>query len=399
VIDTATPSWELYQDLLARSRRTELYKAAADWALTELATTLDDDWLRRAAKAERPPPLLSHLGLVASHTQALAETLEWALRLRLVRDLPGAAKLRRDLVRDPTEGRSLHTALQLAIAGSAVRLDWAVVLEPNTDGAKPPADLAITGASGTLVVEARVLTDALGARESRARIDEATDRLLFIGMEHDAWIGGRLGRCLLDHELEDLRDRVARWAEGSRAAEEWTADSVELIIERRDVAKTKLASPAVRDELWPRMADAIRAKAVRMADSGSSWLRMIPLTGLWVFTEWAREPLEVKLQAAASALAATLGSAAPSGVVLSSAAALYPGDVNEERAQYGPAVAVRCAVRPLRARETMVIPLRPEAIDAVRDWVALADAETDWLEWALAGAGLPSLEELLASQL
>lgn len=116
---------------------------------------------------------------------------------------------------------------------------------------------------------------------------------------------------------------------------------------------------------------------------------------MWAFTNWAAQPLQSKLEDVVAALTQTLGGAAPAGVVLSSGAALYPGDVPEETVVVGSAIALRRAVAPLRARETLIVPLLGDATDSANDWVALADAEADWLDWALGRQGLPALAKIL----
>jgi hypothetical protein len=394
-LDASPPTWDDYEALLERANRGPAYHEAAAWALTELRDVLGDDWLRRAAESERPPPLLRQLVSLGWHTLALAEVLEWALRLRLVRELPGAAKLRRDLVRNAMEGRTLHTALQLAVAAPAVRLGWAVALEPARAKEDPPADLLVAAPAGDMLIETRVRSESDVTREARHAVNNAMDRLFFIGAKHDVWIEGQLGRFPSESELDDIERCVAVWTSSDTAAAGWSAEGIALRMVPRHRALGRLTGPPVQTDSWQRLTGALTEKAGRMQRSGAQWLRILPLTGMWAFTSWATQPLERKLEDVVEALTETLGGAAPAGVVLSSGAALHGGDVPEESVVVGSAVAVRRAVTPLRARETLIVPLHGNAAESAKDWVALADAEADWLDWALARQGLPPLTEIL----
>jgi hypothetical protein len=111
-------------------------------------------------------------------------------------------------------------------------------------------------------------------------------------------------------------------------------------------------------------------------------------------TLWGRAPLEHKVESMSAWLSAALGDARPDGIVLSSAAAFFNGTVVPEtvRGQHG--AGVRRAIAPLRARETLIIPRTPAGEEAVDRWVALADAETDYLGWALRCARLPTVSQI-----
>ncbi len=387
--------WDSYEIALERSQRSAAYREVAVWALTELRLVLGEDWLRRAAESERPPPLLAHLDLVGWHTLAFADVVEWALRLRLVRDVPGEAKLRRDLTCDATAGRTLHTALQLGVATMALRLGWDVALEPRAaDG--PPADVLVAAPAGELLTETRVRSAADITQRAHREVDEVMHRLVLLGAKHGASIEGRLERVPSESELHDIERRVADWTASEPAATRWSADGIDLRIVARDRAQGQLMSPPIRTDTWMRLTDALNEKAARMERSGAQWLRILPLTGMWAFTPWARRPLESKLRDVAAALKQTLGDAGPAGVVLSSSATLHPGDVPESTVVAGSAIGVRRAIAPMRARETLIVPLDRAAEPSADDWAALADAEADWLDWALTREGLPSLAEVLA---
>jgi hypothetical protein len=116
-----------------------------------------------------------------THTAGAAELLEWALRLRLLAGIGGAGDVRRDLSRDVSVGRGLHTQLQLELAGHAHRLGWPVRLEPA--GGSSPGDVALDLPDGSrIAVETKALTEKKRTQDERAEITALTDRLSFAAM-------------------------------------------------------------------------------------------------------------------------------------------------------------------------------------------------------------------------
>jgi hypothetical protein len=157
--------WAQVSELLDRNPRRDARYRAARWALDTLQDQLGDNWLERAAKSsDEGFPLALHL--LGAHIHALAEALEWALRLEMCHDWDGSADFLRDLIQNPSPGRILHSRSQLAQASFAEYLGWPIKLEPQK-GTGAPADLAIVGPSGPMVVEIRVLTSSEFGQEQR----------------------------------------------------------------------------------------------------------------------------------------------------------------------------------------------------------------------------------------
>lgn len=120
----------------------------------------------------------------------------------------------------------------------------------------------------------------------------------------------------------------------------------------------------------------------------------VELTGLWRFTVWGTSPLDKKLTIMMSALDDALGDRKPEGIVLRSTAGLATS-VTEETAETHNGVALRRVIRPLRARETLIMGFSPSAEATIPAWQALTEAEGDWLDWALDQYELPSIDEIL----
>ena len=95
------------------------------------------------------------------------------------------------------------------------------------------------------------------------------------------------------------------------------------------------------------------------------------------------------------ALRAALGDRCPTGIVLTSAPGLAPYDMGEEIARSSAGISLQITgIQALRARESLILPSH-ETDKAANDLLALAQAEKDWLGWALAEGTCPPLSEIL----
>jgi len=382
--------------MLDRGPRQEARYRAARWALDTLQEELGDDWLERASRSsDEGVPLALHL--LGSHTLALAEALEWGLRLKMCHDWDGSADFIRDLKRDPSPGRILHSRSQLAQASLAARLGWSVALEPELRQGTP-ADLEIVPPSGPIVVEIRVLTPSRFGEDQRAVAEGASNWLFELHLKHNVWIGGELGRDPDEEERLEIEDFVRR--ETPRAMRggrpRYSSLGISLILTRPGTGAPPVSGPPVREDLFTRMVRAIAAKAERMGTSGAQWLHVTVLTGLWAFTPWGRGPLAEKVPLMSDALTDALGDRCPRGIVMTSAASLAPDDMKEEIASTAAGIGLRLPVRPLRGRESSIVPLTTEGEVEAGQWVALARSEPDWLPWAIAENDLPTLAQILS---
>lgn len=397
--DSSLPpaSWTQIRELLDLGPRNAYFEAAS-WALDTLQARLGDEWLGRAASLSNESfPLGLHL--LGSHTHALAEALEWALRLEMCTDWEGSADFLRDLVNDPRPARILHSRAQLAQASFAARVGWPVSLEPQ-GGSGVPADLAISAPSGPIVAEVRILTPSEFGRSQRKVAESATDWLFWLGQEHGIWIGGQLRRDPTDEERQEIEDFIRRIAPQVKKGErpQYSRGGITLRLSDRGAGAPGLSSPPVREDLFGRMVRVIAEKAERMQASGGQWLHVTVLTGLWAFTDWGRGSLPSKAPIMSSALKAALEDRCPAGIVLTSAPGLAPEGMTEETAEGPAGISVRISIQALRAREALILPLRCEVNQAASDWLSLARAEDGWLDWALSEKHLPAVGEMLVSE-
>lgn len=389
-----TAGWAEVSEWLDRNPHRDARYRAARWTLDTLQDQLGADWLKRAVElSDEGFPLGLHL--LGAHTRALAEALEWALRLEMCHSWEGSADFLRDLIQNPSPGRILHSRAQLAQASFADRLGWPVTLEPE-GGPGAPADLAIVAPSGRMVVEIRVLTPSEFGQDQRTVAESATDWLFGLRFKHGVWIGGQLGRDPDENERQEIEEFVRRESARAQAGERprFYRAGISLELSKQGSDAPALTSPPVREDLFARMVRVIAEKAEKMEASGAQWLHVTVLTGLWAFTSWGRGPLACKAPVMSSALAEALGDRCPEGIVMTSAAGLTSEDMEEEAVRGPVGIGLRAPVEPLRGRESLVLPFHREALSAGEDWLALARSESDWLSWALARQGLPTIREL-----
>jgi hypothetical protein len=207
-----------------------------------------------------------------------------------------------------------------------------------------------------------------------------------------------------DLKLAELLDAVethARLIKAGGVTPRLLLHGAALQVGKRGVASDKgLCGPALTGDLWPRIADRLDQKARQTQGAKNAWLRICALQGLWLFTQWASLPLAEKLATMRQNILSQLSDHPHvDGVVISSASAWPQGTIipDEYEDEFG-GRALRCAIPPMMARETLIIPLRPEPKTRghARVWSDLYASEPGWLDHALARFDLPQVSEIFA---
>lgn len=384
------------------ARSTEWTKAGM-WALDQLDELLGQDWPELAWRSFGLLPV--PLEYAAGHVVAYAQILELALRLRLLRHVDGWGDVRRDLQRDRRSERALHVSLQLETAACALRLGWPVQLEPREPAEGKPADVRFHGPAGPITAEAKALLPSASAEAHHRGLDAAIGQLTIEAAARGLILGGEIDVVPTDDDvsavLEWMTDATG-FVRAGGAIPAFRKAGLNLCLTRSDdVNPPGLRGPRFNEDLLSRMLDQLQRKARQAAAAGAKWLRVDALTGLWRFTAWGRLPLRAKLDQLGQEVRAAMADGRRGqlhGVVLCSAAGLYPGDVTNERTRVDEGLlGLRQAVLPHRARECLVISLSPDGHPEADDWSTLLQARASWLPWALAEAELPDLERILAA--
>jgi len=376
-------------------------KLAGVWALKVLEEVLGPRW---------PEDIFDSAGSVPSevfgfaYAYEFARLLELALRLTMLRSTPGYGKVRRDLRRDHRHERRHHSMIQLEIAGLAMRLGLDPAMEVAIADGGGPADVRFTTTNGTIAAETRVVLRDASSRAAEADWDRLTTGLLPLEANHGVVFGGGLDFVPAGSELEELLaglDDSARQvaSDGETRTFRHRAGSIDVIPDSR-ASEATLRGPRQASNGWPRIASVLRDKAAQAERTNATWLRVDVLDGLWQLTEWSRGGMAEKTERLSGAVTEVLASSGLSGAIFTSGAGLVVGSV-EEMTFYAAdgALGQRRLVPPMRARETIIVPLRPDAQSQASMWRDLYESEPDWLPWALSECGLPSLDEVTAWEL
>ena len=389
------PSWGMLREQVDQPlRRSSAWRRTAHWTIDVLQEELGESWTVDAFEqfGELPIPLM---WAVSGHMYAFVQTVDLALRLRLLQSAKGAGRIRKELRGNRQLGRVLHVSLQATLAGLALRRGWGFHLEPG----HPPADLWFATEGRRMTVETKVLEPSDLTREHHHAVDQTMDRIRDTATSKGVWVHGRISAIPSDDVLNDITDWISRSAGSAQnggIVQPYRQPGLDLeLVAYDDAAGRRLSGPAGGENLLPRFVRTLSDKAERMSASGAEWLCVENITGLFQ-TEWGLMDMARKVATLESAIQAGLPSDTIGGVIACSSAGTFNGTVNEEASETDTgSIGLRYPILPWRAREAIVVPLRDSARDATQHWRTLLDAERDWSAWALAEAGLPTFDEII----
>ena len=391
-------SWEILQTVMAGATGwAKSWRVAGSWALSVLQSRLGDEWPADVAR-NNPTGGAPELALSCGHVAAYAHTLELALRLELLGDAAGMAKIRRTLRTDLRPAQRVHCEMQLEVAGLALRLGLTPELEPAPLSGRP-ADVSFVVDGEPMVVEARAILASESWRGDNTWNDELFERIREIEMRHGVRCEGEISTFLderatvrLLNALDTRARLVAVHMEPPRLREPGVA--IDIVRQARRPARG-LRGPQLQGNSLARIAPRIAEKAEAAGSSGANWLRLDARDGLWQFTEWATRSLGEKAQALEEAVGHLVGPL--DGIVASCGPLLRQGSFSDESSEPASGLfAVRRCLPFTRVRETIVMPRRTEPQPDARFWRDLYADEQSWLDWALAEVDLPSTAAILS---
>lgn len=401
--DVPPPSWSYFRDGFenAPPGRPTAWRKVGVWAVDHLIKRLGEDWPQRTY--EKLGCLPAGMAWAGSHTVAYAEFVELALRLELLCRCEGFARVRDVLKRDPREQQIPHLRLQLEVGALAAAAGYGVRFERPIPGSTKTSDITIDlNKDESLLVEARVILQDDDAVAINRFTDRAFPAIQDICAEYEVECSGDLTEVLDDPQLTELLDDVethARLVRIGGVTPRLVLHGAALQVSRRGIASDKgLRAPALTGDLWPRIAERLDQKAHQTKGARNVWLRICALHGLWLITHWANLPLSHKLASMRQNLLSQLSDHPHvDGVVISSASAwpqgtIEPDEYEEELGGF----ALRCAIPPMMARETLIVPLHTDAETTryARVWRDLYASEPDWLAYALEKFDLPVVAEV-----
>lgn len=366
------------------------------WAIETLRIELGPRWPRGWQQADGTPP---ELALSSSHLAAFIGTLELAVVLHKVHDLPGARALR-DTIRSTRRYDALMSPrLQMRIATVALSAGLDVAIEPRLATTAAPADLQISNGGVSCTVEVlAVMRDAKTLATSRW-LDEITPELGEIGRRHGVALRGSVEAPL------DAQETTAM-LRGLEAHIALTAMGVELPDYRRGgVSVTAYPAHGVGGNLTfdmpqtaydRRITNKLGDKVEQIRASGADWLLVDWMDNLWHMTGWGARSLAEKAHDLVALIRGRFQAAAHlQGVVITDGAVMMRPNVSEETIELAAGAGALCRqIDRWHARESVIVPLRPLAAHAGQLWRKTLDCETGWLSRELEAVGLDPLPEL-----
>ncbi len=400
------PSWSYFRDGFenASPMRSSAWRQVGVWAVDRLSERLGDNWPRRTW--EKNDGLPGGMAMAIGHPAAYFELIELALWLETLSGCEGFADVLRSLKRDARDDVVPHLRLELEVGALAAAADYGVRFERPVPESSKTSDITIDlDKDESLLVEARVILQDDRALAINRFTDQAFPGIQDICAEYEVECSGDLTEVLDDSMLADLFANVeahARLVKVGGVAPPLLLHGAALQVSRQRTASDKgLRGPALTGDLWPRIAGRLDQKARQTEGAQNVWLRICALQGLWLFTYWANLPLSDKLSSMRQNIESGLSDHPHvDGVVISSASAWPQGtiDPDEYEDEVG-GCALRCAIPPMMARETLIVPLRTDAEPTrhARVWRDLYASEQDWLDHALRKFDLPGVAEIFTT--
>lgn len=392
--DLPEPSWALVRALMARKSQPANRREAGLWAVDRLESYLGPDWAGLAFAND--PSLRDLLVWSSAHVDAVLFVVELALRLEVLKQLPGFAKVRNQVTTDVRYALAGHAQLQLETAALAHHLGTKIGLEVQTPRASSPVDLCVAVGEAPMPVEVKVLF----ANDEFREITKVSDHLSMARMEISLRFHVSL-QVTVDHVPHDIEAAVD-FMERAAIASLLTADVVERKHDAVHVVafpsdkpdRSSFAGPPIGGDAWARLGRALQEKADKRYADRPAWLRFDVRNSLWQLTPWAILPLADKAAMAAERVRSELNGYELAGVVLSSGCLRPQGPVDEDtwHASSDTASALRRRLPAGRARETIIVSIDRRYRDEACWWFDLYDVvEPAWLETNLGNFDLPAI--------
>lgn len=387
--------WDWLIDHVQETGWSEAAGEAGTWALTRLRSELGPRWPPAWRKAGSAPPEIVNSFAVLS---ALAGTIRLALAFTRLADCDGLATVSKELKRGSDEGRFASPRLQLVQAALARTAGYQVRLEPLLKGGKSRVDLEIRGGAEPMAVEAFALLRDRRTIDASVWLESAREGLRTMGEELGVDFVGQIVEPPDPAGIEAWLAELHVYARLSVQGVDLPPHQHGGVIIRIEPTSgrgggSQFTMPAVsfRERLGMRL----RKKAEQTVRSKGNWLLIDSFDVLWHMSGWSQLPLERKAEQLADLLQHELrGFGHILGVTITDGAALMRPGVPEETIDAGTYTALSRRSDAWHIRESVIVPLRPEAKAGLEIWRTMLDAESGWVGHELRRQGLLMPSEL-----
>lgn len=392
------PTWDIIREMFAGTEAPRARLDASLWAIDVMAQELGDDWPRKTYEKGKAGHLVGAIGGTADN----ARLIEFAMRLRLVRDRPGRRKaLRPFLTGDITDERIRHTDLLLEVATLGMPLGWGAELEKKTRTSPSDVDVRLTREGVVLDIEVCSLLQSDRTKASFSNTDKLFGMDLHVlATMHGVGVSGELHHDTTMYDVDLFREQVMSAirltsADGEVRLLAILDDELRVapLVDGDNGGVSMPFDPAIDPG---RLDLKIQEKVEQARSSGAKWVRVDLMDLAWQFGDLAQLPLEGKALVLGEAVHNAVGQDhSLDGVVISSGALFGPDPLDQMTKVPDDGIVAMCReIEPIRARQTVMVPLTVPAIDLLIDWMDIFSAEPKWLDWGLEHFELPAKYEI-----
>jgi hypothetical protein len=339
--------WDWWAGDLAEAAVAPAGRPVLMWAIGVIREFFGENWLAENAASSGYVPFLNHRWLPLKNSRVVVRVLELAARIALVTASGTNPDVLHDArtiyaSRDQAKTKFEHLCLTLEVAAFAVLAGWtASYEEPAASGRRPDLTLRRNAAACTVEVTALGLD-----REFRAiqRYSDALQGQLHgLEIRHHVDLTCRASEVLADMDLAAWLEKIGRAcaqtaSDGRPRTIEQGENQASVFPAGERPGKEVYSGPAVRSEVWRRVAVRIGQKAAQTA-GGPAWLRIDDTGALFRLTDRSTQPLEYLLaDLQFNAAIALDGAPHVRGIVLSGGVLRNPGNGRKETSwgQAGP---------------------------------------------------------------
>ena len=401
---------EWFGDVEGADYLTASGKQAAARAITDLTKFFGDGWLHRAME---PGPSGPAIPILAHYAPLLAladrerprryvESIRWwaSLQTIVAENIGGLSGVRREVRRNLTTHRLLHTLTQARLASIGMYLGAQVVLEPGKAGG--PGDVLLRWSGHELFIE--IVTfgpDEQSALEDKHHQHHFLHLLSLRPTESVYWEGdipGFLNKTAEAAWMLATADAAAHCAHTGQAVEIPSPDGTLLTV-RPGAAPpgTSTEGPYLETDDGARLARILDRKGAQTRDAGIAWVWAEDYGGIHPLTVFAGMTIEDKLGALAD-LAGPILADRPHLAGIAWSTAQWHSSPADGQAQTLAGTGVQRALPIERVRQTVVLNRRLILPDQTTRVIQISDAETRWQDWALARLGISGGVRALLNQ-
>jgi hypothetical protein len=371
-------------------------------AVADLTTFFGPKWLDQALRPDSGHgPRIRGLGVSAPilaptperRAGFYIESIRWWASLQLLAEnhVQGYGTVRRDVRRDLSLHRLIHTLTQARLAAIGMYLGANVALEPGKSGG--PGDVLLHNGNHEVFLE--IVT--FGPDPSR-ELDEAHQHrhwMHLVAMSHEnihwqGYVPGFLNKADEEKWLRATREAAGECVRTGRPIEIPGPDDQRLVVkpDPQDPG-TGTHGPYLDLDFSVKLTDKLDRKGGQTQGAGIAWIWIEDYGGVHPVHPFTSSPLASKVTELGSIIRPALAQRLHvAGAVWSKSQACWPPLPPDETVQQEKGIAFQRSLPIEHVRRSIVINRSLILPDQTRRLAQICDREPSWLDWALGRLGI-----------